>query len=202
MVPVNSLAQEVSASHGVHSIDLELFKLLGNTVQLNYAYEFGSGDAVVIGPRYTGISSDNSYTGKGWGMELQYYFGDKKRKKMEMETRDFDIYMRRGFQRYFGIFTTYDKWQKEDWIDQPPYEGEISVYSLSLGGIVDLRFLPADWACIDFYIGFGYRYSDITNRDYYYWEDESFRYFLDHFFRPGYNGLMVSTGLKIGVIFQ
>ena len=69
LIPINLLSQETSASQGVHSIDLELFKLIGNTVQLNYAYEFVSGNAIVIGPRYTGINSE-SITGTGWGMEL------------------------------------------------------------------------------------------------------------------------------------
>ena len=60
-----------------------------------------------------------------------------------MGTRDFNTYFQRSFKRYFGIFTTYDKWQKEDYVDYPPYGlAEISMYSLSLGGIVDFRFLP------------------------------------------------------------
>lgn len=199
LIPINLLSQETSASQGVHSIDLELFKLIGNTVQLNYAYEFVSGNAIVIGPRYTGISS-NAITGTGWGMELQYYFGNKNRMKAKTGTRDFDTYFRRSFKRYFGIFTTYDKWQKEDYLDYPPYRlAEISMNSLSLGGIVDFRFLPAACVCIDFYIGFGYRYSNIANNDYYYGE---YTGFLDHLFRPGYTGLIVKAGLRTGIIFQ
>ena len=82
---------------GVHSLDLEVIKLFGQTLQFNYQHQFISTRTLSIGPKYTGFDR-YAETGMGWGLELQYLQGDKDRESFMI--KNYNNFIRNNFEWY------------------------------------------------------------------------------------------------------
>ena len=186
---LNCAAFGQDAPKGVHSLDIEVIKLFGQTLQVNYQHEFISNRTLSVGPRFTGLGK-YTQTGQGWGLELQYLQGDKDRKSVKI--KNYDKYMRNNFEWHWGIYLNGDRWKKEIIYIETEL---ITTTSFSTGGLLNFRIYLSDNYFIDFYAGLGYRFSKQNT-------DEDYYEYGNHLFRPGYTGIMIKTGIKTGFRFH
>ena len=83
--------QAQNVQRGLNSLDFELIKIFGETIQFNYQHEISSMHTLSIGPRYTGFGRFSD-TGQGWGLEFQYLRAGNGDQSNEIQ--DYSLYIR------------------------------------------------------------------------------------------------------------
>ena len=209
LFPVQSLMSQEEASTKLYNgLYLNVLPLLTKTLQLTYERELLNENSFVICPKYTYVNKniDNyeTYKGRGSGIELQYRINLSKQLEKKA-IKDYDKYFKPLVKSYFSPFVTYDYvgatctndgYEYDIYTDEFIYiynTENISISSFSAGIVFGLKFPVTQQLFFDTYLGAGFRDSKYHG-DYLY---EMF----SSWFRPGYSGIFLKTGIQIGFIF-
>ena len=198
LFPVQSLMSQEEASTKLYNgLYLNVLPLLTKTLQLTYERELLNENSFVICPRYTYVNKNN-FKGCGLGIELQYRINLSKQFEKKA-IKDYDKYFKPLVKSYFSPFVTYDYIEATctyEYIYDIPEN--ISISSFSGGIIFGLKFPVTQQLFFDTYSGAGFRNSKNHGRVGWFYPEGGI---FEHFFRPGYSGVFLKTGIQIGFVF-